>query len=356
VTEVLHGLGAAERRRVMALRAQGRFFWLDVSVADTSREDLAELLGLAGRALQALPRSGDDRATRELRVDGASIAFALRCYVAPADAADQGAPVRPILVRVVVTGDYLLTLHEERVSLPAVLAPDLPPDRGPRYAVYAVLDEIVASTFDALEDVELTLDELAATWTDEDGAPISGTQLREAGIRLATMRRWATAEQAVFGRLGVEMRAMPAFGADEEPSFDRLSDQVNRLLASIDAAANGMGMLLDLQLNQRAYLVSVVATIFVPLTFITGFFGMNFGWMVDHIGGPVAFVLLGLAPGRHRGGGVAAVRPPAAGRGPATAAGDAAGSFASHGSSERWTGSLSSAIVGAAYVRRPRPT
>jgi Mg2+ and Co2+ transporter CorA len=32
-----------------------------------------------------------------------------------------------------------------------------------------------------------------------------------------------------------------------------------------------MGMLIDLQLNERAYVVSVVATIFVPLTFITGF-------------------------------------------------------------------------------------
>ena len=54
-----------------------------------------------------------------------------------------------------------------------------------------------------------------------------------------------------------------------------------------------MGMLLDLQLNQRAYLVSVVATIFVPLTFITGFFGMNFGWMVGRIHSPAAFWLLG---------------------------------------------------------------
>ena len=72
-----------------------------------------------------------------------------------------------------------------------------------------------------------------------------------------------------------------------------------------------MGMLLDLQLNQRAYLVSVVATIFVPLTSITGFFGMNFGWMVDRAGGPAAFVLLGASPpDRRDGAGLAAPRAP----------------------------------------------
>ena len=79
----------------------------------------------------------------------------------------------------------------------------------------------------------------------------------------------------------------------EEPYFDRLDDQVDRLLTSIDAAANAMGMVLDLQLNERAYVLSVVATIFVPLTFITGFFGMNFGWMVDQVDSAVAFWLLG---------------------------------------------------------------
>ena len=41
--------------------------------------------------------------------------------------------------------------------------------------------------------------------------------------------------------------------------------------------------------------MSVVATIFVPLTFLTGFFGLNFGWMVDHTRSPSAFWLLGVA-------------------------------------------------------------
>ena len=107
------------------------------------------------------------------------------------------------------------------------------------------------------------------------------------------MRRRVSAEQAVFARIGVEIGALRGFDAHDEPYFDRLYEQVNRLLASIDAALNAMAMLLDLQLNERAYVVSVVATIFVPLTLLTGFFGMNFGWMVDQIDTPIAFWLLG---------------------------------------------------------------
>ena len=105
--------------------------------------------------------------------------------------------------------------------------------------------------------------------------------LRDAGARLATMRRWVTPSKPSSSGSEWRSRALPGFDRADEPYFNRLGEQVNHLLASIDAAANAMGMLLDLQLNERAYAVSVLATIFVPLTFITGFFGMNFGgWSI----------------------------------------------------------------------------
>ena len=297
MTEVLYGLDPTERERVAALRAEGRFFWLDVSLSETSREDLVDALGINERALGALRSTRDRYASRAFHADGESVVFALRCYVelAPEEEHQAGYRLRPMDVQVLVTSDYMLTLHDERVSLPAVLAPDLPPGRSKPYVVYSVLDAMLATTSDALDEVELRLDALAAAWTEGDGGSVPRATLRQAGARLATMRRWVRNEQATFERVGLEIGALRDFGPSEEPYFDRLEDQVDRLLTSIEAAANAMGMVLDLQLNERAYVVSVVATIFVPLTFITGFFGMNFGWMVDQVDSPVAFWLLGFA-------------------------------------------------------------
>ena len=68
-----------------------------------------------------------------------------------------------------VCGDYVLTLHEERVSLPQLLAPYVPEGRSDQYVVYALIDAMVGTAFDALNEVELTLDDLAVMSTDLAG-------------------------------------------------------------------------------------------------------------------------------------------------------------------------------------------
>ena len=46
--------------------------------------------------------------------------------------------------------------------------------------------------------------------------------------------------------------------------------------------------------NETAKQLTLIATIFLPLTFITGFFGQNFGWLVDHVASFWAFAVIGL--------------------------------------------------------------
>jgi magnesium transporter len=296
MTEIVEGLAGAQRDRIGALRRDGRFFWVDVSLADTAADDLGAALGIPEDVFRPLLGFGNDLASRrKFHSDGRYVVFAATCYLESAQVAGRGhRRLRPVEVHVLVCGDYVLTLHEERVSLPRLLAPYTSGDRSDQYVVYAVLDAVVASAFDELNDVELTLDDLALMSTDLRTGRLRMATLRAISSRLSRMRRHVGAERGVFERIGVELGQIEGLAPDDERYFDRIAEQVNRLLDAIDAAASAMATLIDLRLNETSYWLTVVATIFLPLTFITGFFGMNFGWMVDQIDGALAFWLLGV--------------------------------------------------------------
>jgi magnesium transporter len=267
------------------MTAEDGFTWIDASLAEARSDGLFERLDLPAKARAALLNFDEDSPlSRKFHADGHCVVFAFNCWV-------EGDPLE---VHVLVTGDYLLTLHAKEISLEDVLPTEAQPGRSEQYVVYTVLDAMVVSAYDALSDAEGMIEELQDASTDLRGGRVRMQSLRELTARLSGLRRRIGPQRGVFERISVEIGQVEGLGSDGERYFEHIGDQLNRLVDSIDAASDTLAKLIDLRLNETTYWLTVVATIFLPLTFITGFFGMNFGWMVHHIDTATAFVLLGI--------------------------------------------------------------
>jgi magnesium transporter len=74
----------------------------------------------------------------------------------------------------------------------------------------------------------------------------------------------------------------------------RISDLIDSYRDLLTGAMDVYLSTVSNRLNSVMKQLAVIATIFLPLTFITGFFGQNFGWLVRHIGGAGTFAVFGI--------------------------------------------------------------
>jgi len=89
--------------------------------------------------------------------------------------------------------------------------------------------------------------------------------------------------------------------AMERPYYHDVNDHVERVLDQLDAAKELVTKTLEVHLGLAAQRqgevtrqLTIIATVFLPLSFITGFFGQNFGFLVNEIASPWLFVSLGI--------------------------------------------------------------
>lgn len=79
---------------------------------------------------------------------------------------------------------------------------------------------------------------------------------------------------------------------DEEVAAQR--DQLTTVLEANMAVITAEQSRVAVRQNDSLRQLTMMATVFLPLTFVTGFFGQNFEWLVDHVDSLIAFVAFGL--------------------------------------------------------------
>jgi len=91
------------------------------------------------------------------------------------------------------------------------------------------------------------------------------------------------------------------FDRDQLPYYRDVYDHAIRVIDQLDSARDLINSALEIHLslvanrqNEVAKQLAVIATIFLPLTYLTGFFGQNFGFMVNGITSPQTFWYIGV--------------------------------------------------------------
>lgn len=156
------------------------------------------------------------------------------------------------------------------------------------YLFYALMDTIVDNYYLALEAMELSMDELEVAILEEASLDNRG-DIYDLRQELSQFRKSIyPLRELIKGLMGVEEQI---FLESTEVYFRDLLDHVSHLLEMTDTFRENMQSLQDLllaelsfQTNNVVQVLTIVSSIFIPLTFLAGIYGMNFTNMpeLDH--------------------------------------------------------------------------
>ena len=98
-----------------------------------------------------------------------------------------------------------------------------------------------------------------------------------------------------FGQRAAERLVELSGDKDEAAAYYRdIGDHRWRAIDDVDMARESLQGMVDTYSNEVQERLTIVATIFLPLSLLTGFFGMNFNWLISQMGPAWAFWGLGV--------------------------------------------------------------
>jgi magnesium transporter len=211
---------------------------------------------------------------------------------------------RLVEVHMFYSDRYLVTLHRDEApaftDVRQRYAKHKEPVTDPGRLLYRIIDALVDSFFPILADFDDRIDELE----DQTFLNAGDEQLQEIFQMkrlLVGMRKTITPQRDMFASLVGGVAELPGLTQDDERYFRDIYDHLIRISDLIDTYRDLLTSSMDVylstvsnRLNTVMKQLTIMATVFLPLTFITGFFGQNFGWMVNHIHSSATFFGLGI--------------------------------------------------------------
>ncbi len=276
---------------------QGRFFWLDLDdPTDDKLRRLGDKLGLH-------PLTVHDAQTFDQRpkLDEYEGYVFLVVYGVDSDMTSGGPLLRE--VHLIISGDFIITIH--RGSLPELHEVReryvRHPARSEQFLVYKILDAVTSTYFPVLTRIDEAIDEIEQDVVEE---PTEAILKRIYSLRrdLVAIRRVVSPARDLFARDGERIADLRGLQADDRLYFRDLYDGLVRIAELVDSYRDLLSGATDMYLSTVANRqgevnkqLTIIATVFLPLTFLTGFFGQNFAFLTNHVlNTELSFALLGL--------------------------------------------------------------
>ena len=291
----------ADEAVVQEALTSNEFFWLDLDLHDPGPDD--DVTGLLTNTFHFHPVAVEaaDQFGQRARIDD----YADFVHVITFGMAGDGKNVAE--VHCFITTQCIITMHQG--DCPALgtvrdrLATHHFADNAPRQVVvfYLVMDTLVDSFFPVLSDFDDAIDDLESailkTPTEEQLGTLFDMKRQIMGIR-----KVITPQRDMISGLNSGMVSIPGMSDQGAAYFRNLYDHLIRISDLVDGYRDLLSGAMDThlsmvsnRLNVVMKQLAVIATVFLPLGFLTGFFGQNFAWLTGHAQDSFPeFIFLGL--------------------------------------------------------------
>jgi len=200
--------------------------------------------------------------------------------------------------------NYLITVHQEPSGELKELqerlhkSPELAHGK-PSFITYLAIDTLVDATFPVLDKLDDEVDALEDEITDR-ATQQALTRIYNLKHTVSELRRFLGAQRDVFQRLithGIHLQQqdMTLYYRDVYDHMVRQYETADSLRDLLTGAMDVYLSTVSNRLNETTKALTVIASLFLPLSFLTGFYGMNFAYLVTVLESPYLAFALGVA-------------------------------------------------------------